>query len=456
MRPIVSFCGSPTYELSKHLTNILQPLTTQSNHRLQSTDQFINAIPSTYIPDNHTLVSFDVKSLFTSIPLQLALDYTRDAINQHDRPLLLPTEDIMDLLNLCLSSTYFQYGGKHYKQLHGTAMGSPVSVVVAEIVMQKIEQTALATYATPPPFWYRYVDDTITSLPTEDIQTFHDHLNKQNPHIQFTREIEVNGSIPFLDCLVSHNNNRLHTTVYRKPTHTDRLLDQTSYNPTSHKATTVKTLTRRARLVCDSPDKLQDEYKHLRSVFDKNGYNTDFVSRNIHTHTRTNTTDNQPTATATIPYIRGTSETIQRILQPYNIRVAHKPITTLRRLLTNVKDKDRPQDRLGAVYKIACSDCDCTYVGETGRNLHTRLTEHKRATKNKDPNNHIAVHHKQTGHTIDWDSATCITYCNNWHQRRLLESWHTNLQNKPLNRSMTLPAPYKRLINDFKPTPTAD
>ena len=54
-------------------------------------------------------------------------------------------KDIMDLLNLCLLSTYFQYDGKHYKQLHGTAMGSPVSVVVAEIVMQHVEECALAT-----------------------------------------------------------------------------------------------------------------------------------------------------------------------------------------------------------------------------------------------------------------------------------------------------------------------
>ena len=51
----------------------------------------------------------------------------------------------MDLLNLCLTSTYFQYNGKHYKQLHGTAMGLPVSVVVTEIVMQNIEERALAT-----------------------------------------------------------------------------------------------------------------------------------------------------------------------------------------------------------------------------------------------------------------------------------------------------------------------
>ena len=47
--------------------------------------------------------------------------------------------------------------------------------------------------------------------------------------------------------------------MYRKPTHTDRLLDQSSYNPTSHKATTIRTLTRRAQLVCDSPDSLTDK-----------------------------------------------------------------------------------------------------------------------------------------------------------------------------------------------------
>ena len=75
-----------------------------------------------------------------------------------------------------------------------------------------------------------------------------------------------------------------------------------------------------------------------------------------------------PLTTVTIPYIKGTSETISRILQPYNIRVAHKPTTTLRQLLTNVKDRDEPNNRQGAVYKIKCSDCQTSYIGETGRN----------------------------------------------------------------------------------------
>ena len=236
--------------------------------------------------------------------------------------------------------------------------------------------------------------------------------------------------------------------MYRKPTHTDRLLDESSYNPTSHKATTIKTLTRRAQLVCDTTDSLSDENKYLDRVFYKNNYNADFVRRNTHRTTETTETNKNPTSvtTATIPCIKGTSETIARILQPYNIRVAHRPITTLRHLLTNVKDRDEPNNRQGAVYKIKCSDCQSSYIGETRRNLNTRLTQHKRVTRNGYVNNHISEHHRLTNHEIDWDSAECLTYSTNYFQRLTLESWYTNLEQTPINRCQQLPAPYKRLI----------
>ena len=132
-------------------------------------------------------------------------------------------------------------------------MGSPVSVVVAEIAMQNIEEQALAPYTRSIPLWLRSVDDTFTPV-HDGIDDFHEHLNRQNEDIQFTKEIEQNGNlkIPFVDCLVTRDNNRLRTTIYRKPSHTARLLDQSSYNPTSDKATTIRTLTRRAQLVCDS------------------------------------------------------------------------------------------------------------------------------------------------------------------------------------------------------------
>ena len=186
---------------------------------------FIDAIKTVQIPDDYKLVSVDVKSLFTSIPLQLALQCTETAIQQSTIELPLPTADIMDLLNLCLTSTYFQYNGKHYKQLHGTAMGSPVSVVVSEIVMRHVEERALATCRQTIPLWLRYVDDTLSAVHKDEIDTFHDCLNEQNADIQFTKEIEENGAATTTNCkrqctenrpiptdyLTNHFKTRLHT-----------------------------------------------------------------------------------------------------------------------------------------------------------------------------------------------------------------------------------------------------
>ena len=64
-----------------------------------------------------------------------------------------------------------------------------------------------------------YVDDTFTAVHKDGINDFHEHVNRQNSDIQFTKEIEENGKIPFLDCLVTLDNNRLRKTIYRKPTH---------------------------------------------------------------------------------------------------------------------------------------------------------------------------------------------------------------------------------------------
>ena len=77
------------------------------------------------ISDLHNkVVCFEVKSLFTSIPLQLTLDCAENAINNSTVEFPLPRVNIMDLLNLFFTLMYFQYNGKHYKQLHSTAMDS--------------------------------------------------------------------------------------------------------------------------------------------------------------------------------------------------------------------------------------------------------------------------------------------------------------------------------------------
>ena len=263
-------------------------------------------------------------------------------------------------------------------------MGSPLSVVVAEIVMQNIEEAPFR----PADKRYRfgYATLTILSPPYDTTKSTHSTTTLTVKALTNSlRGVEENGKLPFLDCLVNRDDNSLRITVYRKPTHTDRLLDESSYNPTSHKATTIRTLTRRAQLVCNTTDSLSDENKYLN-----------FIRRNTHGPTTTTEANDNAThtTTATIPYIKGISENISRILQPFNIRVAHKPITTLRQLLTNVKDKDESRNRQGAVFKVNCSDCHASCFGEIDRNLTTRLTEHKRATRKGDANNLTAEHHQ--------------------------------------------------------------
>ena len=164
----------------------------------------------------------------------------------------------MDLLNICLTFTYVPYNANC---------------------------TTLNFNRRTMPLWLCYIDDTFTAEHKDVIDDFHEHLNKQNADIKVSKEIAKNGKIPFLDCLVTRNNNRQQTTIYRKPTYTDRLLNQSLYNPTSHKATTIRTLTRRAQLVCDSPNSLQDKTDYLNNVFSKNNYNMDFVRWNTHSNT---------------------------------------------------------------------------------------------------------------------------------------------------------------------------
>ena len=87
--------------------------------------------------------------------------------------------------------------------------------------MQNIEEQALATYTRSIPLWLRYVDDTFTTVHKDGIDDFHERFNRQNTDIHFTKEIKESGKIPFLDCLVTHDNNKLQTTIYRKLTPTN-------------------------------------------------------------------------------------------------------------------------------------------------------------------------------------------------------------------------------------------
>ena len=152
------------------------------------------------VMDTHS--SFDVVSLFTRVPVDRAIEVANSKLladeTLSDRTALSPKE-IIRLLEFCLNATYLCHQGRFFQQTFGTAMGSPVSVTVANLVMEDVETRAISNSTHTPFFWKRYVDDVCTALQKSHVEEFKDHLNTIEPTIQFTVELESNGKLSFLD-----------------------------------------------------------------------------------------------------------------------------------------------------------------------------------------------------------------------------------------------------------------
>ena len=192
------------------------------------------------------LSSYDVSTLFTSVPIDPALKVIRGLLEKDpslkDRK-AIDVNDFILLLEFCLKNTFFSFQGQLFEQVEGASMGSPVSPIVANLYMEHIEQKALSSSPHPPRFWCRFVDDTFVIHKEVNKNDFLQHINSVDPSIKFTVEDnKEDGSIPFLDTIVKPEANAgLSITVYRKPTHTDQYLQWNSHHNLSAKFSVINT-----------------------------------------------------------------------------------------------------------------------------------------------------------------------------------------------------------------------
>ena len=314
LRPITSCINAPTYNVSRHLVSILSPL-----------------LEEKYSVTNSVVFAQHVRDqaiIFRSIPVDLALQIVRDKLQQ-DVTLTERTDisvtNIMRLLEFVLKNSFFTYEQEHYQQTFGCAMGSPISATVANLVMEYIEERAISTAAHPPRWWYRYMDDSHACLKKDYVQEFHDHLNSVNPNIQFTKEVEQDNRLSFLDTTTTRVRDRIQVSVYRKPTHTDKYLDYNSHHPSQHKRSVVNTLLQRAQEIPSTNAERSRERKHVIKVLRDNNYPLSFIRscKSFHNLSRHDSSTNGSSSASTpsaspfvvLPYVRGVSEKISRVLR---------------------------------------------------------------------------------------------------------------------------------------------
>ena len=140
MRPIISDISSAPHRIAKVLaTPLTKALGTLSGTHLRNSTDMIDFLENIDIT-NKKLASFDVKSLFTNVPVEGALEAITDVANILDERLLpLPKTQYLSIISLCMHFNAFSFNGQ-YSQHSGLAMGSPLSPVAACFYMEKLEE----------------------------------------------------------------------------------------------------------------------------------------------------------------------------------------------------------------------------------------------------------------------------------------------------------------------------
>ena len=389
------------------------------------------------------MASFDVKSLFTNIPLQETIDICLDKLfHKCDKVNNLTKRQLTKLLKIALKQNHFMFQDRIYDQIDGVAMGSSLGPILANIFMSNFEIEAMNKFkGTLPSKYRRYVDDTFLIFKDKtDVDSFFQHMNNSHPNIKFTMETEHNETLPFLDILIiRQSDGTLTTQVYRKPTYTGLYLRWDSFVPKQYKIGLVKCLIHRAWHICSCSEHFSQEMDFVKSVLMKNGYPQNFINSIFKKFLQSKYTADikypvfgpqKKSIYISLPYCGIQSQKLARQLKRIYSKIApwanliclFKPIRKLNSL-SKLKSPFRLLSQSGVVYKIRCLDCQEFYIGLTQRILQIRLNEHSKSDKSS-----IYDHQNKTKHNVDFTSPEILDKDNVKLRLQIKETLHIKEQ----------------------------
>jgi hypothetical protein len=346
-----------------------------------------------------------------------------------------------------------------YRQIDGMAMGNPLGPIFADIFLSFYEEKWLheCPIDFKPIFYRRYVDDTFVAFKHKDhVPKFHAYINDKHTCLRFTYEVESNGLLPFIGIMVSKRDDLYHTGIFHKPTNTDLFTNFNTFAPTTHKLAAVRSLCHRAINICSSYKEILKELDSLTKRFQRNHYPKSILHKLMSTmfnqqyscnFDRTIAPTVKPPKLIFCTKFYGRislflSKQLKRLCHQF-FKIPGKSIIfsyNTFKMKSLFKYKEALPDALHAsvVYKFQCSSCNATYVGQTARHLHTRISEHLGVSSTTGQpiktNSTIFDHIYRTGHRVDPNNFSILCTARNRLDLPILEQYLIGRHKPNLNR----------------------
>ena len=221
---------------------------------LKSNKQLLDRISNFQFDTNQKLVSFDVSSLFTNVPLEETIQSISRSIydlkHQDDKKKIILRGIFIKLLQMATQGM-FMHKNKLNQQYDGVCMRSPLGPTIANFFLANMENKLLQNNADfHPKLYLRYVDDIFCVFNNETFSDrFLDLLNKQHKNIKFTVK-HGSETLSFRDVEVTITESGIETKIYKKQTYTNLLLNFNAICLINWKSGLIICLLNRAKIIC--------------------------------------------------------------------------------------------------------------------------------------------------------------------------------------------------------------
>ena len=408
VRPVLSMPGSAYHGVAKQVAFWLSNIP-ECKIR-SSTKSVCDSFKEIIIQKDSELISFDVTSLYTNVPVAEAIQVCADLTYNGVNPIPpVSKETFIKLMKISSCNVILSTHDGFYQQVDGLAMGSAPAPHLANGWMSQFDNNIQGLSR----LYTRYMDDILTEKKPEEVDDTLKKINMLHPALKFTMEREQEREIAFLDMKIKNDNGNLSSTWYTKPTDTGLIMNFHAMAPKKYKRSVVSGMIHRIYRACSTWKNFHESIERAKKMLAQNQYPEYFFDPIIHqTLTRLITPpENEPTTpnnvsdeqslcadqTATIVDVPNIDKyDLFKFFVQYrgkitdhfckSLRNCYAPcmlVMTLRKLKTvlpSLKPAVNTEFRSGVVYKIYCPRCQACYVGQTVRHLQTRFREHKNNT----------------------------------------------------------------------------